>query len=70
MEKNTPHCKLRIVKELIAAGKLSTTKTAREGAAAMGFDFEGMLAVVMGLTYADFYKSMTPHSDHKAWQDV
>lgn len=36
----------------------------------MGFDFEGMLAVVMTLTAADFYKSMTSHADHHVWQDV
>ena len=26
---------------------------------ALGFDFDGMLAVVMALTTADFFKSMT-----------
>jgi len=29
-----------------------------------------MLAVVMELTPADFYKSMTTHADHTVWQDV
>ena len=29
-----------------------------------------MLAVVMTLTPADFYKSMTTHKDHTVWQDV
>jgi motility quorum-sensing regulator/GCU-specific mRNA interferase toxin len=29
-----------------------------------------MLAVVMALTPADFYKSMTTHADETAWQDV
>ena len=29
-----------------------------------------MLAVIMSLTPADFYKSMTTHADHKVWQDV
>ncbi|OWO82021.1 hypothetical protein B5C26_10410 [Photorhabdus luminescens] len=29
-----------------------------------------MLAVVMALTPADFYKSMTTYSDHTVWQDV
>lgn len=70
MEKNTPHCKLTIVKALIAVGQVKTTKTAREGAAALGFDFDGMLSVVMGLTHADFHKSMTTHANHKVWQDV
>ena len=29
-----------------------------------------MLAVVMALTRADFFKSMTSHADHRVWQDV
>ena len=29
-----------------------------------------MLDVVMALTPADFYKSMTTHADHTVWQDV
>jgi motility quorum-sensing regulator/GCU-specific mRNA interferase toxin len=28
------------------------------------------LAVVQGLSNADFYKSMTTHADHTVWQDV
>lgn len=32
--------------------------------------FDGMLAVIQGLTAADFYKSMTTHADHTVWQDV
>lgn len=70
MEKQTPHCKLSVIKALIADGKIRTTKSAREGAAALGFDFDGMLAVILELTGADFYKSMSTHADHKVWQDV
>jgi motility quorum-sensing regulator/GCU-specific mRNA interferase toxin len=33
-------------------------------------EFSDVLAVVMALTPADFYKSMTTHSDHTVWQDV
>jgi len=29
-----------------------------------------MCAVVLVLTPADFYKSMTTHADHTVWQDV
>ena len=36
----------------------------------LGFDFDGMLAVIQALTMADFHKSMTAHSDHRVWQDV
>ena len=70
MEKGTPHCKLAVVKALVEAGQVSTTKAAREGAAALGFDFDGMLAVIRALTAADFHKSMTSHADHRVWQDV
>jgi motility quorum-sensing regulator/GCU-specific mRNA interferase toxin len=36
----------------------------------LGFDFDVILAVVLGLTAKDFYKSMTTYADHKIWQDV
>jgi motility quorum-sensing regulator/GCU-specific mRNA interferase toxin len=70
MEKQTPHYKLSVIKALIADDKVRTTKSAREGAAALGFDFDNMLKVILGLTAADFYKSMTTHADHRVWQDV
>lgn len=70
MEKSTPHCKMDVVKALVNAGQVRTTKAAREGGAALGFDFDGMLAVVLTLTTDDFYKSMTAHTDHRVWQDV
>jgi len=70
MEKSTPHCKLAVVKALAEAGKVRATGSARLGAVALGFDLAGMLAVVMALTPADFYKSMTTHADHTVWQDV
>ena len=70
MEKQTPHCKLSIVKAMIEAGKVRATKAAREGGAALGFDFDSMIGVVMALTPTDFYKSMTTHADHRVWQDV
>ena len=70
VEKATPHCKLSAVKALVGAGHVRTTRSAREGAVAFGLDFDGMLAVVMALTSADFHKSMTTHADHRVWQDV
>lgn len=70
MEKSVPHCKLSVVKALIDSGQVRTTKSAREGATALGLSFDDMLAVVMSLTTTDFYKSMTTHADHKIWQDV
>ena len=38
MEKNKPHCPLSRVKALIEAGKVHMTTTARNGAAALGYD--------------------------------
>lgn len=70
MEKRTPHCKLPVIKALIESGKARATGTALAGGAAMGLDFEGIIAVVKALTPADFYKSMTTHADHRVWQDV
>jgi motility quorum-sensing regulator / GCU-specific mRNA interferase toxin len=70
VEKGTPHCKLAVVKVLVESGQVRTTKAAREGATALGFDFDGMLDVIRSLTAADFYKSMTTHDDHRVWQDV
>jgi motility quorum-sensing regulator/GCU-specific mRNA interferase toxin len=70
MEKRTPHCKLAVVKDLVAAGKVRTTHSARSGANELGLAFSEMLEVVMALTPADFYKSMTTHADHTVWQDA
>ncbi len=70
MEKRTPHCKLSAVKALAETGKIRSTATALSGAAALGLDFQGMVAVVMTLNQKDFYKSMTTYMDHHLWQDV
>lgn len=70
MEKGTPHCKLSVVKAMIEAGKVRSTMSALAGGAALGFDFKGIVGVVMALTPVDFYKSMTAHADHRIWQDV
>ncbi len=70
MEKSTPHCRLQVVKGLIEAGKVRATMSALVGGAALGFDFDGMVEVVMALAPADFHKSMTTHADHRIWQDV
>ncbi|MVF25000.1 type II toxin-antitoxin system MqsR family toxin [Methylocaldum sp. BRCS4] len=70
MEKRTPHCKLSIIKSLIAEGKVRATKTAPEGGSVLGFDFDGIVSVIMDLTPKDFYKSLTTHADHQVWQDV
>lgn len=64
VEKRTPHCKLPLVKALVEAGKVRTTHAARAGANELGLTLADMLEVVMTLTSADFYKSMTAHADH------
>ena len=70
MEKSTPHCRLPVVKAMIETGKVRSTLSALTGGAAFGFDFAGIVEVVLALTPADFYKSMTTHADHRVWQDV
>ena len=70
MEKQTPHCKLIVIKSLLEAGKVRTTQTARVGANELGLSFSEMLEVVMELVPTDFYKSMTTYADHTVWQDV
>ena len=65
-----PHCKLPVVKAMIEAGKVRSTLSALAGGAALGFDFEGIVSVVMAPSPADFYKSMNTHADHRVWQDV
>lgn len=70
MEKKTPHCKLPYLKTLIEAGKVRATYAALAGANELGLELSDMLAVLMALTPADFYKSMTTHADHEIWQDV
>ena len=60
-----------VVKALVEAGKVRATATAYSGARELGInDLDGMCAVVLTLTPADFYKSMTTHADHRVWQDV
>ena len=71
MEKSTPHNKLHVVKALIKAGQVRATASAFNGARELGInDLDGMCCVVLALTSADFYKSMTTHADHRIWQDV
>jgi len=55
---------------LVRPGKVRTTHSARVGANDLGYDFQGMLDVVLALTTADYYKSMTTHANRTIWQDV
>lgn len=69
-EKITPHCKLPVIKKLVAEGKVRATYSALTGAATLGLDFQEMIEVVAALKASDFHKSMTTHADHRIWQDV
>ncbi len=63
--------KLSAVKALIEAGHVRATASAFSGAREVGIEsLEGMCKVVLSLTSANFYKSMTTHADHRIWQDV
>jgi motility quorum-sensing regulator/GCU-specific mRNA interferase toxin len=71
MEKGTPHYLLDTIKEVVAARNvMAFTNTAEAGIAAMDLSFEQAIAVVLALTRANFYKSMTTYADHRVWQDV
>lgn len=71
MEKHTPHCKLSIIKTLIAANKVAATGSAIAGARALGITtLQGMCEVVQSLSSKDFHKSMTAYANHRVWQDV
>jgi motility quorum-sensing regulator/GCU-specific mRNA interferase toxin len=71
MEKKTPHCKLSLVQALVEAGNVRATASAFAGVRDLGIhDLSGMCFVIMALTSANFYKSMTTHADHRIWQDV
>ena len=70
MEKNTPHCKLIKVKELIFEGKVRLTATASAGGHELGLNDADVISIVSQLTSKDFYKSMTTYADNRIWQDV
>ena len=70
MEKNTPHYKLVLVRKLLAEGRVRTTASALSGAAALGMDYAGMLAIIAALTSSNFHKSMTTKNNHRVWPDV
>ena len=71
MEKQTPHCRLGVVKALVTSGKIRATASAYRGALELGIsDLDGIAEVVLSLTTRDSHKSMTTHLDHQIWQDV
>jgi len=70
MEKKTAHYLLVDVQALVEKGSVRATRTALEGAAALGFCFDDMKTVMKNLEVGDLHKSMTSHQDPTIWQDV
>ena len=71
MEKNKPHYLLKSIQaQMVMPEMMNLTRSALEGIRAMGMAQADALTVVQGLTAANFYKSMSIHTDHRTWQDV
>lgn len=70
MEKRKPHYSLETVRKLIKYGDWRFTHAARAGALAFDLNEDSALATVNNLIAANFYKSMTTHTDNRVWQDV
>lgn len=71
MEKRAPHYRLAEVLGIVSARGLGAfAATAIFNLAAMELSEVEAIAVVMSITRAMFYKSMTTHNDSRMWQDV
>jgi len=70
MEKRKPTYDLNEVKAAVRRGRVRMTLTARRTAHALGASDGTVWDVVLDLSRADFYKSMTSYADHTVWQDV
>lgn len=68
MEKKRPTYALDTFKA--AAKTLSVTVSATKDAGAMGFDRDGISAVIKTMEVRHFYKSMTSYNNNREWQDV
>jgi motility quorum-sensing regulator/GCU-specific mRNA interferase toxin len=67
----TPTHNLAQIVALVRAGKVRATRVALEGAAALGLDYDGMLAVIVELpNVGSFYKTMESRQDPGHWMDV
>ena len=71
MEKKTPHYVLAEIQAIVAhESNRVFTRVALAGGLSLGLTEQEMRDVVLSLSRADFYKSMTTHEDHRLWQDV
>ena len=71
MEKRKPHYDLSDIQaQMTSIDAMNLTLSAQEGIRIAGMKRRDALAVVRGLTRAEFYKSMTTERNHRVWQDV
>ena len=71
MEKHKPHYLLKAIQaQMDTPEAMNLTLSALAGIRSAGMTQADAWAVIQDLTAADFYKSMTLHSDHRVWQDV
>ena len=71
MEKKTPHYVLGEIQAIVAdRSNCVFTRLALAGGLSLGLTEPDMREVVLSLSRADFYKSMTTYNDHSLWQDV
>lgn len=71
IEKRKAHYSLAAIKTTFALpAKLNRTFSAVHGAETLGMDDADVIAVLQGLTNADFHKSMTSYVEVTIWQDV
>lgn len=67
-----PTYDLQLLQQLVGQGELSrgVTRAAREGAYNVGLDIPEIIAAVLELGPADFYKTMESERCPGLWQDV
>jgi motility quorum-sensing regulator/GCU-specific mRNA interferase toxin len=66
-----PTYSLATVISLVRQGQFKVTKVAREGAAALGLDFDGLVSVVLATPkVGTFYKTMEAVKMPGHWMDV
>jgi motility quorum-sensing regulator / GCU-specific mRNA interferase toxin len=71
VEKRSPHYLLTDIKAAFDnPATLNRSFASKQGADELNMDDEAVVAVIQGLTSADFEKSMTSYADHRIWQDV
>jgi motility quorum-sensing regulator / GCU-specific mRNA interferase toxin len=71
MEKRRPTYDLDAIKQALGSVKtLAMTSTALRDAVSLGFDRQGVVAVIASIERRMFVKSTTTFIDHRVWQDV